>query len=87
MRTAIRTDDAERLTALTLRRVATEPDVATMSLCRHVRNKQELVAPMAGAAFGEGPPPRPGGSRREQLERSARTSGRWTASIPGRPGP
>ncbi|MER5178190.1 TetR family transcriptional regulator [Streptomyces sp. NPDC002896] len=57
MRTAIRIADAEGLAALTMRRIATELDVATMSLNRHVRNKDELITLMADAAVAEEPLP------------------------------
>lgn len=73
VRAAIRICDAEGLTALTMRRIATELDVATMSLYRHVRNKDALVALMADAAFAEEPPPEPHDDWRAQLEYCART--------------
>ncbi|GAA3731677.1 TetR/AcrR family transcriptional regulator C-terminal domain-containing protein [Plantactinospora mayteni] len=61
--------DAEGLPATTMRRVATELRVATMSLYRHVRGKDHLVLLMADAAFGEDslPDPPPPGWR-AQLE-------------------
>ncbi|MFC8127480.1 TetR/AcrR family transcriptional regulator C-terminal domain-containing protein [Streptomyces sp. NPDC057302] len=73
VRAAIRIADTEGLTALTMRRIATEQDVATMSLYRHVRNKDELVALMADAAFAEEPLPEPQEGWRAQLEHCART--------------
>ncbi|GGR36667.1 TetR/AcrR family transcriptional regulator C-terminal domain-containing protein [Streptomyces netropsis] len=73
VRAAIRIADAEGLAALTMRRIATELDVATMSLYRHVRNKDEIVALMADAAFAEAPLPEPGGGWRDRLELSAKT--------------
>ncbi|MFI1256139.1 TetR/AcrR family transcriptional regulator C-terminal domain-containing protein [Streptomyces netropsis] len=72
VRAAIRIADAEGLTALTMRRIATELDVATMSLYRYVRNKDELVALMADAAFADEPLPEPRAGWRAQLEDCAR---------------
>ncbi|WP_020673439.1 TetR/AcrR family transcriptional regulator C-terminal domain-containing protein [Amycolatopsis nigrescens] len=59
---AVAVADTEGLPALSMRRVATELDVATMSLYRHVRNKDELVLLMADAVLRENalpaePPP------------------------------
>jgi len=76
VRTAARIADAEGLTAVTMRRVATELDVATMSLYRHVHNKEQLITLMADAAFAEKPLPAPGGSWRTQLRTSAHIQ--WT---------
>ncbi|MFI6444296.1 TetR/AcrR family transcriptional regulator C-terminal domain-containing protein [Kitasatospora sp. NPDC050543] len=76
VRAAIRIADAEGLVALTMRRIATDLDVATMSLYRHVRNKDELVALMADAAFAEAPLPEPRDGWRAQLEFSAGTQWR-----------
>jgi AcrR family transcriptional regulator len=45
--------DREGLAALSLRRIAAELDVATMSLYRYVGGKDDLVLLMADAAFGE----------------------------------
>jgi DNA-binding transcriptional regulator YhcF (GntR family) len=55
--------DREGLDALSMRRVAVELDVATMSLYRHVRDKSDLVAAMIDAAFAEWRP-----SRRKSVE-------------------
>ncbi|MFF3227942.1 TetR/AcrR family transcriptional regulator C-terminal domain-containing protein [Nocardia suismassiliense] len=65
--------DAEGLAALSMRRVATELGVPTMSLYRHVGSKDRLVLLMADAAFGEAefPDPAPAGWR-ERLELLAR---------------
>jgi DNA-binding transcriptional regulator YhcF (GntR family) len=61
VRAAIGIADAEGGAALSMRRVATELGVATMSLYRHVPSKDELVAQMVETVFGdhpfEGPPP------------------------------
>lgn len=61
VRTAIAIADAEGSAALSMRRVATELGVATMSLYRHVQSKDELVERMIDAVFADhrfpGPPP------------------------------
>jgi AcrR family transcriptional regulator len=62
VRAAIAIADAEGSAALSMRRVATELGVATMSLYRHVPSKDELLAQMIDAAFAEHPftsPPPP----------------------------
>lgn len=67
---AVEIADAEGLTALSLRRVATELDVATMTLYRHVAGKDELVLLMAEEVFAEDPlpdPPPPGWRARLEL--------------------
>jgi DNA-binding transcriptional regulator YhcF (GntR family) len=53
VRTAMAIADAEGSGALSMRRVATELEVATMSLYRHVPSKDELVERMIDAAFGD----------------------------------
>jgi AcrR family transcriptional regulator len=66
--------DAEGLAGLSMRRVATELRVATMSLYRHVADKDDLLLKMMGAAFGElRLPARPAGGWRDELELAART--------------
>jgi AcrR family transcriptional regulator len=77
VRAAIAMADSEGLAALSMRRIATELDVATMALYRHVRAKDSLVLMMADAIFGDYPPPdpRPAGWR-AQLEAEARLQ--WT---------
>jgi AcrR family transcriptional regulator len=52
VRAAVAIADAEGSTALSMRRVATELGVATMSLYRHVPSKEELITQMIDAAFG-----------------------------------
>ena len=54
--------DKEGLGPLSMRRVAVELDVATMSLYRHVRDKDDLLNAMVDAAFAEWqmPPARAG---------------------------
>jgi DNA-binding GntR family transcriptional regulator len=73
VRTAIAIADAEGLPAVTMRRLATELDVAVMSLYRHVPSKDHLIVLMADAIFGEAvlPDPRPEGWR-AQIEAVAR---------------
>jgi AcrR family transcriptional regulator len=53
VRTAIDIADAEGVAALSMRRIATDLGVATMSLYRHVRSKDDLVLFMIDAAIGE----------------------------------
>jgi DNA-binding transcriptional regulator YhcF (GntR family) len=53
VRAAIDIADAEGMAELSMRRVATELGVATMSLYRHVAGKNELVLHMIDAALGE----------------------------------
>jgi AcrR family transcriptional regulator len=53
IRTAVAVADAEGMTALTMRRLATELDVAVMSLYRHVSNKDDLMVLMADHVLGE----------------------------------
>jgi AcrR family transcriptional regulator len=56
--------DAEGLDALSMRRVAVELEVATMSLYRHVRDKEDLLTAMIDSAFAEWRP-----SRRRSVDR------------------
>ncbi|MEV4762544.1 TetR/AcrR family transcriptional regulator C-terminal domain-containing protein [Micromonospora chokoriensis] len=51
VRTATEIADAEGLPALSMRRIATELDVPTMSLYRQIRGKEQLLLLMADAAF------------------------------------
>ncbi|MFG1916620.1 TetR/AcrR family transcriptional regulator C-terminal domain-containing protein [Micromonospora sp. NPDC048898] len=51
VRTATGIADAEGLAGLSMRRIATELDVPTMSLYRQVRGKEQLLLLMADAAF------------------------------------
>lgn len=57
--TAIAIADSDGLDALSMRRVATDLSVATMTLYRHVPGKDELVLLMADAVCGECPLPEP----------------------------
>jgi AcrR family transcriptional regulator len=66
--------DAEGLAGLSMRRVATEVGVATMSLYRHVADKDDLLLKMMDAAFGECRfPADPPEGWRDRLELAART--------------
>lgn len=77
VRTAIDMADAEGLAALSMRRIAAELGVATMSLYRHVHSKDDLVLMMADAVLGEAPlPDSPPPGWRAQLELVARIQ--WT---------
>ncbi|MET8527025.1 TetR/AcrR family transcriptional regulator C-terminal domain-containing protein [Micromonospora sp. NPDC005172] len=57
VRTAIGIADSEGLAGLSMRRIATELDVPTMSLYRQVRGKEHLLLLMADAAFAAHRPP------------------------------
>lgn len=78
VRTAIAIADADGLAAVSMRRVAMELGVATMSLYRHVPSKDDLVFLMSDTVFGEVdlPEPPPAGWR-AQLEALARVQ--WAA--------
>lgn len=73
VRAAIGIADAEGLAALSMRRVAAELGVATMTLYRYVSGKDDLVRLMAEIAFGEEtfPDPPPQGWR-ARLDAAAR---------------
>jgi len=58
--TAVAVADAEGLAATSMRRVAAELGVGTMSLYRHVSGKDELVVRMVDAVLAEKPRPDPG---------------------------
>ncbi|MFF3287400.1 TetR/AcrR family transcriptional regulator C-terminal domain-containing protein [Streptomyces sp. NPDC003023] len=65
--------DAEGLAAVSMRRVAAELGVATMSLYRHVADKEDLLTRMMDAAIGERPlPADPPAGWRETIEFAAR---------------
>jgi DNA-binding transcriptional regulator YhcF (GntR family)/AcrR family transcriptional regulator len=70
---AIAVADSEGLAGLSMRRVATETGAATMSLYRHVADKDDLLLRMMDAALAECaiPDGHPGGWR-EELESGAR---------------
>jgi AcrR family transcriptional regulator len=71
--TAIAIADAEGINALSMRKVAAELGCGTMSLYRHVRNKDELLDVMIDAGIGETAilTATPSGNWREDLGRSA----------------
>lgn len=77
VRTAVRIADAEGMAALSMRRIATELGVATMTLYRHVPGKDDLVLFMIDQALAAQPFPavRPTGWR-ARLEAAARLQ--WT---------
>jgi DNA-binding transcriptional regulator YhcF (GntR family) len=57
VRAAIAIADTEGIGALSMRRVATSLDIATMSLYRHVPGKDELTLLMVDTVFGDTPFP------------------------------
>jgi DNA-binding transcriptional regulator YhcF (GntR family) len=59
VRAAIHIADMEGLPVLSMRRVASGLDIATMTLYRFVPSKYHLVVMMADAVFAEWPPPQP----------------------------
>jgi len=76
VRAAMAVADAEGMAAVSMRRVATDLGVATMSLYRHVSGKDDLMMRMADAATGEEPLPARPASWRASLELAARLL--WT---------
>ncbi|WFE32059.1 GntR family transcriptional regulator [Micromonospora sp. WMMD975] len=60
LRTAIAIADVEGAEAVSMRRVAAELGVGTMSLYRHIANKEDLVTQMADLVFAEAALPDPG---------------------------
>jgi DNA-binding transcriptional regulator YhcF (GntR family) len=59
VRAAVEIADAEGLAALSMRRLAGELGVPTMSLYRHVADKEELILLMMDRVFAGNPPPSP----------------------------
>ncbi|MCY1145677.1 TetR/AcrR family transcriptional regulator C-terminal domain-containing protein [Actinoplanes sp. Pm04-4] len=57
VRTAITIADAEGLQGLSMRRLAGELDIPTMSVYRHVKDKEELVLLMMDKVMAANPPP------------------------------
>lgn len=57
VRTAVTIADAEGLTALSMRRLAGELGMPTMSLYRHVAGREELLLLMMDSVFAGHPPP------------------------------
>lgn len=73
VRVAIGIADAEGVAQLTMRRIATELGVATMSLYRHVGGKDDLLVQMMDTVLGEEPlPATPPDGWRASLEFSSR---------------
>ncbi|WP_141959462.1 TetR/AcrR family transcriptional regulator C-terminal domain-containing protein [Actinoallomurus bryophytorum] len=71
--TAIAVADAEGLASVSMRRVAGELGVATMSLYRHVTDKDDLLTRMMDTSFSEWPfPDEPPAGWRERLELAGR---------------
>ena len=68
--TAVTIADAEGLTGLSMRRLASELGIPTMSLYRHVADKEELVLLMMDRVMAANPPP----------SRSPETDG-WRACV------
>ena len=64
--------DKEGLDALSMRRIAAELGVATMSLYRHVRDKDDLLVLMIDTIFGEWRTPESGNDWHESLAAAAR---------------
>ncbi|BCJ36506.1 GntR family transcriptional regulator [Actinocatenispora thailandica] len=74
VRTAIAIADADGLAGVSMRRVAAELGIATMSLYRHVASRDELVTRMLDAAIGEQPlPAEPPAGWRARCTVAART--------------
>lgn len=72
--TAIAIADAEGLASASMRRVAAELGMATMSMYRYVTDKEDLLAQMMDAVFAEWPlPDDPPAGWRARLEVAART--------------
>lgn len=70
---AIAIADRDGMSELSMRRIAGDLDVATMSLYRHVPGRDDLVLAMIDAALGElRVPPRHSGDWRADLDRCAR---------------
>jgi AcrR family transcriptional regulator len=65
---AIRIADAEGIGALSMRRVAADIGIPTMSLYRHVPSKEDLLLRMVDEVFTEDPLPEPASHWRTRLE-------------------
>lgn len=77
VRAAMQIADTEGMAALSMRRVATDLDVATMSLYRYVHSKDDLIVFMIDEAIGQEPfPENPPAGWRARLELAARLQ--WT---------
>ncbi|MEH1127466.1 TetR/AcrR family transcriptional regulator C-terminal domain-containing protein [Micromonospora sp. CPCC 206061] len=65
---AVRIADTEGIAALSMRRVAADIGVPTMSLYRYVPSKEDLILRMVDAVFAEDPLPEPAPHWRTSLE-------------------
>jgi AcrR family transcriptional regulator len=65
---AIRVADAEGIDALSMRRVAADIGIPTMSLYRYVPSKEDLLLRMVDSVFSEDPLPEPAAHWRTRLE-------------------
>ncbi|MCO1655250.1 TetR/AcrR family transcriptional regulator C-terminal domain-containing protein [Pseudonocardia humida] len=85
---AVAMADEDGLGGLSMRRIAAELGVATMSLYPRVRGKEELLVLMLDAVFAESPPPipPPGASWRVRVELLARTQWACYRRHPWSPG-
>jgi DNA-binding transcriptional regulator YhcF (GntR family) len=78
VRAAIDLADTEGLGGLSMRRIATQVGIATMSMYRHVSSRDELITRMLDAVFANYPPPSPPPAGwRAKAEASARAM--WAA--------
>ncbi|MFD6138228.1 GntR family transcriptional regulator [Promicromonospora sp. NPDC060271] len=78
VRAAMAVADAEGLGGLSMRRIATDLGIPTMSLYRHVRSRDELLARMLDTVYATSPLPRPlPDGWRARAEACARTM--WAA--------
>jgi len=78
VRAAMAVADAEGLGGLSMRRIATDLGIPTMSLYRHVRSRDELLARMLDTVYATSPLPRPlPDGWRARAETCARTM--WAA--------
>lgn len=59
VRSAMAVADAEGLAGLSMRRIATDLGLPTMSLYRHVRGREDLLSRMLDAVYAESPLPHP----------------------------
>lgn len=82
VRVAMEIADREGLAEVSMRRIATELGVATMSLYRHVPGKDELVLLMIDAALGEVAMPEPTSDLRADLTEIARRQWRMFGAHP-----
>jgi AcrR family transcriptional regulator len=82
-RAALALIDSEGLDALSMRRLATELDVGTMTLYHYFPSKRELLDAVVEIAFTDEEPPELKGSWREQLAALSRASRQTLTRHPG----